>query len=434
MNLLCIGINHRTASIDVRESVWFSNDEIQRTLPRLNSKYFHECILVSTCNRTELYGTPKEKEYDGEKLKRFLIQAKHAERNARTKHFYALKSLGAVRHLFNVASGIDSMVLGDVQILGQMKDAFELAQHAKTVGTILTKLFHTAFRSGKRTRAETEISEGAVSVSYAAVELASKIFNDLAQRKALLIGAGDTGKLAAKHLIGKNIGKLLLANRTRERAEEIAAALGGTVVDFRNIATIVEEVDIIMTSVNAAGYILSESDLQTIMKHRANNPLFIIDLGVPRNVDPAANTIDNVFLYDIDALSRIVDKNLEKRRSEIPKVQDIVYQEVVKFYQWFNSLQVTPTIQELREQFESIRREEVEKAIHRFSPEQNESVEILTKRIMNKILHTPMVNLKNGTNGEAAEETLNKISVLRSLFGLAPKSDIRKRTNDHDEE
>lgn len=434
MNLLCIGINHRTAPIEVRESVWFSNDEIQRILPQLKEKYFGECVLVSTCNRTEMYGISTENNFSEEKPKKFLIQYKDARPVARPEHFYVLHSLGAVRHLFNVTSGIDSMVLGDVQILNQMKEAFEVARQAQTLGTVLTKLFHSAFHSGKRSRTETEISEGAVSISYAAVELAGKIFDDLSQRKALLIGAGDTGKLTAKHLLGKRIGNLFLANRTRERAEEIAALLGGTVVDVEAIPTLMHEVDIVITAVSAPGTILTARDVHAVMKHRANRPLCIIDIGVPRNVDPQANKIGSVFLHDIDALSRIVDRNLEKRRAEVPKVQRIVYEELVKFHQWYTSLQVAPTIQQLREQFESIRQEEVEKAVNRFSPEQRESVEIITKRIINKILHTPMISLKDGADGEESEETLKKISTIRSLFGLEAKTEKGKKRPNSDEE
>ena len=418
MNLLCIGINHRTAPLAVRESVWYSDDEIQRALPQLKARFFHEAVLVSTCNRTELYGTPLKENGNDEEIADALIALKGAEQRAAANHFHALHGLRVVKHIYNVASGIDSMVLGDVQILGQMKSALQYAQQAHAAGTILMRLFQTASRVGKRTKTETELSQGAISVSYAAVELACKIFDDLGTRKALLVGTGETGRLAAKHLSGKNIGTLLLANRTREHAEALASEIGGTIVDYGNFVSHLSDVDVLVTALNVSGFVVTAKELYRVMKGRGSSPLAIIDLGVPRNVDPAVNEIGNVFLYDIDSLNRIVDQNLAKRKQEIPKVQSIIDEEVHNFYHWYDSLQVTPTIQELRARFETIRDEEVSKNISRFAQEDRERVEILTKRIVNKILHTPMINLKNGSNGEASEEVLKKISAIRSLFGL----------------
>ena len=431
MDLFCIGINHRTAPLDVRESVWYSNEEVESVLPRLKEANLRECVFVSTCNRTELYAIPND-QTKAEDLLGVLIQAKNASRLAQPHHFYTLESSLAVRHLLNVSSGIDSMVLGDVQILSQMKEAYEIAQRHGAVGTVLTRLFHAAFHTGKRARTETEIGYGAVSVSYAAVELASKIFNDLSERKALLIGAGDTGKLTARHLVGKRIGKLYLANRTRERAAELAERLGATIVEFDRMLGALENVDIVITSVNAPTYVLSAADIQTAMKHRSSSPLFIIDIGVPRNVDPAAKKIENVFLHDIDTLNIVVDRNLQKRQEEARKVQNIIHEEMVRFHQWYDGMQVAPTIQELRDQFESIRRQEVDRIGHRFSAEQQESLDMLTRRIVNKILHTPMTSLRDGTNGEASEETLKKLSVIRTLFGLGPRHRRQSEKQDED--
>lgn len=431
MNLFCIGISHRTAPLEVRESVWYSNEEVAQLLPGLRDQLFREAAVVSTCNRTELYGVAANDELDTEATKRFLIAAKQANGLASPEHFYTLQSHLAAKHLFNVSAGIDSMVLGDVQILSQMKDAFQLAQQTKSTSTFLNRLFTTAFHVGKRVRTETEIGEGAVSVSYAAVELAGKIFNDLRQRKALLVGTGETGKLTAKHLIGKEIGKLYLANRTRERAEEVASVLGGTVVDYADVPKFLAEVDIAVTAVQAQNFIIVAETVQRAMKARGNNPLCIIDIGVPRNVDPAVNRIDNVFMHDIDTLNRVVDRNLEKRRAEVPTVQKIVHEELLNFHHWHQSLQAAPTIQDLREQFEVIRRDEVEKNINRFAPENRELVEIITKRIVNKILHTPTINLKGGPDGE---DSLHKISTIRNLFGLGHRIHRTARpSHDHEQ-
>lgn len=421
MNLITIGINHRTAPIDVREKIWYSTEETKNILPQLKEKFFNECVLISTCNRTEVYGIPIDEVEEEKGVVDLLISNKDSGDIVKHDHFYELHSSLAVSHLFKVVSGIDSMVLGDVQIISQMKEAYLTASNMKTVGKLTARLFDTAFHVGKRSRTETEIGEGAVSVSYAAVELANKIFANLHKHTALVIGAGETAQLTAKHLQSKNIGKLVFTNRTREKAEAIASELNGSVIDFDSFHTELKNVDIIISSVTIQSYILTAQQIQGAMRQRHNNPLFIIDIGVPRNIDPEASKIDNVFLNDIDALNNMIDKNLEKRRMEIPKVKKIVFEELEQFYNWFRSLQVYPTIQELRTQFELIREDEVRKNINRFSENDRELVEILTKRIVNKILHTPIVNLKNGTHTEADEETMNKVSLLRHLFGLEKK-------------
>lgn len=423
MNLIALGINHRTAPIEVREKLWFSADEIRCVLPTLKEIFFKECVLVSTCNRTEVYGIQQDENSDVSEIINFLISKKEAESLVNREHFYELHSSLAASHLFKVASGVDSMVLGDFQILSQMKEAYLIASETKSVGTLMSRLFDNAFHVGKRSRTETQISEGAISISYAAVELANKIFADLNKHTALVIGAGETGKLTAKHLKSKNIGKLVFTNRTREKAETLANELGGTVIDFDKLLSDLKNVNIIISSVTIPNFVLDAQQLHKAMKERGHNPLFIIDIGVPRNIDPAASKIDNVFLYDIDALNHMIDKNLEKRRAEAPKVKKIVFEELEQFYTWHKSLQVAPTIQELRNQFETIRQEEVNKNLNRFSPENRELVDILTKRILNKILHTPIMNLKNGTGESVDDETIHKISLIRSIFGLGKKVD-----------
>lgn len=418
MNIFCIGINHRTAPIEIREKLWFSQDEMRAFLPFFREHHAAECVLTSTCNRTELYYTSREDSIAEADYRKLLIEHKNAGEVVRQQHFYSLSSLKSVEHLFNVACGIDSMVIGDVQILNQLKEAFTLAQETKGAGSIMNRLFTNALHAGKRARTETEIGDGAVSISYAAAELASKIFDDLSKRTALLIGAGETGKLTAKHLAGRNLGKLLLANRTHRRAEEIASALGGTTIPFDELHAALPFVDIIISAVDVQSYILTTDQLRQAMKLRGNKPLFIIDIGVPRNIDPGANTIGNVFLHDIDALNHIIDNNVAHRKQQVQRVEEIISYEVTEFNNWYNSLQVTPTIQQLSDQFESIRSSEVEKHLRQFDPEHQEALDILTKRIVNKILHTPLVNLKNGSGEHAPEKTKDKIHLLRHLFGL----------------
>jgi glutamyl-tRNA reductase len=421
MNIFCLGINHRSAPIDVREKLWFSANEIPTILSFYKEKYFKETVLVSTCNRTELYYVQHNTELSGEPLWKILAQQKGAELFFQENHFYSISSLNVVKHIFGVASGIDSMVLGDVQILNQMKEAFALAVENQTAGFLLNRLFTAAFHVGKRARAETEIAEGAVSVSYAAAELASKIFEDLSNHTALLIGAGETGELTAKHLAGRNLGNLIITNRTRKRAEDLAGKLGGRVADFENLQAELSHVDIVISSVEAPSYILSAGDIRQAMKARGNKPLFVIDIGLPRNIDPESNTIDNVFLHDMDALNQIISINLAHRNAEVPKIQQIILDELTRFKNWHDSLEVIPTIQQLRDRFESIRSSEVEKHRHHFAADKYEELEILTKRIVNKILHTPMANLKNGTPEHSETETRNKIHTLRHLFGLEKK-------------
>jgi len=419
MNLLSIGISHHTAGVDVRERVWLSVEETKEALADLTKRYFNECILISTCNRTELYGMAPDGRVDESELKKFLIDFKKAHPVVRPEHFRGDSASGAVNHLFHVAAGIDSMVIGDIQILSQVKEAFQISREMNALGPVMNRLMQSALHVGKRVRTETAICEGAVSVSYAAVELANKIFEDLSKKSVLLIGAGKTGELTLKHLAGRRIGEVKIANRTREKAEELAAGLGGSVVDYEHMVDALCSVDIVITSVQSPAYVVQPEDVQKVMKQRSHNPLFIIDIGVPRNVHPAARRIDNVFLYDIDSLNTIVDKNLDQRRTEIPKVNQIIKEEMTDFFNWHNSLQVGPTIHDLREALEAIRVQEVEKNINRFSPKDRELVELVTKRIVNKILHQPFTNLKRGAeNGMEGSETLLRIHSLRELFGI----------------
>ncbi len=423
MNLALIGINHRTAVLDVREKLWFSDTELPGALAELKERFFSECFIVSTCNRTELYGIVDVRKSSGnmkslvESASEALVKTKTSPEIVQQKHLYMLHGCRAATHLFKVASGIDSMVIGDIQILSQVKGHFTLAAEHGTVGTFLNRLVQTALRVAKRARTETTICEGAVSVSYAAVELANKIFSDFSERRALLIGAGETGELAAKNLVGRGIAALIIANRTRSRAEQLVKELGGSVVDYEDLEKALTTTDIVITSVSSQEYILGPDQLRRAMKARSNAPLLVIDIGVPRNVHPDANKLENVFLNDVDSLSRIVDQNLARRKSEISTVNDIILEELKGMREWFESLQVSPTITDLRDYFESVRSEEVKKNINRFSEQDRELVDLVTKRIINKLLHVPTTNLKNG-NGESQEEKHKKIHIIRGLFGL----------------
>lgn len=418
LSLACVGINHRTAPLPLREAMWFADAELPAALKRLRETRARECVLISTCNRTELYYVPAAAPTDPGPMWRFLVSLKPQGDPPGADNFYSLSGLQAAKHLFKVVSGIDSMVLGDVQITAQVKEAWAAASDLGSTGTITNRLFPAALHVGKRVRTETQIGEGAISVSYLAAELATKVFADLSRRTALLVGIGETGKLTARHLASRNLGNLVIANRTLSAAERIAPQFGARAVPFEAMRTELPNADIIITAVQTARPILEPGDVTAAMKLRANRPLIIVDLGVPRNVDPAIAGIEGVFLHDIDALNRIIDHNVAHRRAEVPKAQRIVLEELGEFDRWARSIQLGPTFQELRERFETIRQQEVERVRHRFPEEEREELDILTKRIVNKLLHAPMSNLRNGEASPEHGDTHARISFLRHLFGL----------------
>ena len=417
MNLLCTGISHHTAPLDVRERLWFSSEEIRQTLPLLKPLGMGEGVMYSTCNRTELYMLTENNLLPSEEIKRILIAQKSAGGKVQPSDLFSLTAGDAARHLFRVAAGTDSMVLGDVQILAQVKEGFHLATELGTAGFFMNRLFQLAFRAGKRARTETEIGDGAVSVSYAAVELAEKIFDDLHKKSALVIGAGETADLTATHLRGKEIGRLFLTNRTQERAEQLAVKVQGTVIPFDSWFDKLPDVDIVISSIEVSRYILSAQDILRALKYHSSKTLFIIDIGVPRNIDPEVKNIENVFLYDLDTLNLMVEETLQKRRSEIPKVDAVIAEVLAELTHWYSSLEVNPTITALTHFMENIRQEELAKNINRFDAKDRELVELVTKRIINKIIHAPIVNLRGGQETSLAER-LQKMSAIQKLFGL----------------
>jgi glutamyl-tRNA reductase len=401
----------------MRERLWFSAEEIRAALPHLKSLGFSECVLYSTCNRTEVYAFSEKGEEQSALLVDFLRAQKGATGSVPASHFFSHVSNGAAEHLFRVASGIDSMIVGDVQILAQVKEGYTLAQESGTAGFFMNKLFQQAFHVGKRARSESLVSEGAISVSYAAVELAQRIFDDLSRKKALIIGAGETAQLTAKHLVGHGIGSLFITNRTAERAENLARMFGGTTIPFDNFCDRLADIDIIISSVQSDRHVLTSKDIKLIDKGRHHGTLFLIDLGVPRNIDPFAKELENVFLYDLDSLNIMVGENIARRRAEVPKIQSIIEDELTELYKWHMSLEATPTIAALTELVERIRSEEVAKNINRFEEKDRELLEIISKRIINKIFHTPITNLRNGHDSNLSDR-LQKISVIRKLFGI----------------
>ncbi len=427
MNLLAVSINHKTAPVKLRESLYLSENEVRELIEKVKSKYFTEGLLISTCNRTEIYGIPVNKDITHLHLQKIITESKNST-NTTADDFQTFISRDSLCHLFSVIAGIDSMLIGDNQIFKQVKDSFQIAEEMQFVGFLMRRVFDSALKVGKRAISETAITEGAVTVSYAAVQLIGKIFSNLNKKSALVIGTGETGEIAAKNLRDRGIGRLALTNRTFEKAEKLATDLKTAVFPFDTYKDHLHKFDIIISATSAEGIIITRSDVEAAMKKRNFASMVLMDIAVPRDIDPASKEINYVFYHDIDSLNIIVEQNAAKRREEIPKVEKIIDEELNSFFEWYNSLQSAPTIKKLRDHFDTIRAEEVEKNINKFSSEDREKLEIVTKRIINKILHYPIVELKKtNESGTGAEEAVTKMGIIRSLFGIdTPESKENK--------
>lgn len=418
MNLSAISINHHSAPVELREALHLSEEEIAELVAKIKGNIFTEGLIISTCNRTELYGFPAFNKLSLPDIQKVLIEHKSVK-DISAENFQTYHSFSAVEHLFRVATGIDSLLIGDNQIFKQVKDSFQLAEDLSFAGILSKRIFDAAIKTGKRAISETQISEGAVTVSYAAVQLIEKIFSNLSKKSALVIGAGETGEIAAKHLRDRGIGRLSITNRTLDRAEKLASALNAKTIPFGNFKDYVYEYDIIISATSSPELILSKLDIENAMKRRNYGSMVLMDIAVPRDIDPATKKLDYVFYHDIDSLNIIVDQNLAKRRDEIPKVEKIIKEELDSLISWYNSLEAGPTIKSLRDSFELIRSEEVEKNKNRFSNDDQEKLDIVTKRIINKILHHPMIELKKlSGEGKGSEDSAARISIIRDLFGI----------------
>jgi glutamyl-tRNA reductase len=423
MNLLSISINHRTAPIELREALHLNEEEIRNFILQQKGKLFNEGLVISTCNRTELYGIPVAKNITNKELQDLIIKYK-SDTKASVENFEHYISRESIRHLFKVTTGIDSLLIGDNQIYKQVKDSFQLADELQFTGFFMRRIMDAATRVGKRAITETAISEGAVTVSYAAVQLIEKIFSTLNKKSALIVGTGETGEIAAKHLRDRGIGRLALTNRTFEKAEKLANELNTAVFPFDSFKEHIHKFDIIVSATSSEGLIISKSDIESAMKKRNFASMVLMDIAIPRDIDPKSKEIEYVFYHDIDSLNIIVEQNLAKRKEEIPKVERIIEEELDSFFEWYNSLEAAPTIKTLRDHFEAIRADEVEKNINKFSESDREKLDIVTKRIINKILHQPTVELKKTSETDnRTEDTAQKISVIRELFGLSKKTE-----------
>lgn len=424
--LFAVGLSHHNAPVELREKLVFSKNEIALALEHLRGMT-DEALLISTCNRTELYVRPEHSELTADYLIDFLFEEKKltsTERDGLRGIFFQFHYCDAITHLFEVISGIDSQIIGDQQIFAQIKESFKLSEELGANGTFMTKFAHAAFRVAKRVRTETQILSGAGTISYAAVEFARKVYDDLTLRTALMIGAGETAEIAAKHLAERGINHLYVANRTLDNAQTLIDGLSGiipskrcTVLSLNDLFSYLHLCDIVISSTSHEHTILNSEDIRSSMHRRKSaSPLVLIDIAVPRDIDPSAAEIPNVFLKDIDDLSAIVDQNLDKRISEIPKVKEIISHEFTKFLAVFAKLEVGPTIKELREMFEKVRLEELERNRFRFSGTEFAAVDVMTRKIINRLLHTPSVILKAPQSTK--DDLQARVEIIRALFAL----------------
>ena len=416
-DIVLVGLNHRSAGVDVRERFALTEhcDPEHWAVPCTGP--IRESVILSTCNRVELLAAGKG-DVAGQ-MQRDWAQARHATPAELAPYVYVYKNREAIRHLFSVASSLDSMVIGEPQILGQLKTAYRKAVSSHSTGAILNRLLHKAFSVAKRVRTETSVASSAVSISYAAVELAKRIFGDMHAHNAMLVGAGEMAELAAKHLLQAGISEILVANRTFSRGQDLARQFSGRVIPFEKMTAYLTEVDIIITSTAAQESLIRARDIRTVLKIRKNRPMFFIDIAVPRNIDPDVNGLDNVYLYDIDDLREVVEENQAIRRDEALKANGIVNEEVEHFTAWLTSLDVQPTIVDLIHRSEEIGHKELEKTLKRLGhvdEATHEALEALVGAMVKKLNHDPIMFLKN--DGMAQEGNTQRISLVRRIFNL----------------
>jgi glutamyl-tRNA reductase len=426
MRLFAIGLSHRTAPVELRECVDFGRAGIEAALSALASRGVGaEAVVLSTCNRAEVYAVGED---DGtaDAVQRFFSDYHGVPQGRLDDHLFIRRGADVARHLFRVSAGLDSLVVGEPQILGQVKAAFSTASDRKSTGALTNRLFHAAFNVGKRVRTETGLGEGAVSVSYAAIALARKIFGDLKGLSVLVLGAGEMAKLTGQHLQAQRVGAIAIASRTLAAAEQLAAQLGGRATPWDDLDHALAAADIVVTATGSRDPVLTRSRIDEIMRHRRSRPIFIIDIALPRDVDAAAGDLDQVFLYNIDDLQSIVQENLTRRSGELARAEAIVEEEVARFMAWVQSREIIPTVVALRQRFEAIRRAELERLEPKLAglpPEARARLDEITHLIVEKLLLTPTEQLK-AVSDEAMVVAYS--DALNRLFSLAAERESAK--------
>ncbi|MBF0212878.1 MAG: glutamyl-tRNA reductase [Magnetococcales bacterium] len=398
MKIVIVGLSHKTAPVAIRERLAFTSDELPRCLGELRATpAIREVALLSTCNRVEIYGAGQHPERVGEEITSWLANTRGVERELMEAHLYRLHDRDAVRHGFRVAASLDSLVVGEAQILGQMKQAYQLAGEARASGVVLDKFFQHAFHAAKQVRNETGIARNPVSIASAAVSLARRIFGDLKGCRCLLIGAGEMCELAARHLVTDGV-EILVANRTLSRAVALAESFGGQALPLSDLELHLDKADIILSSTGATEHVVTATMIKSALKKRRQRPQFLIDIAVPRDLDPLIGQLDNAYLYDIDDLSRIVENNLKDRGKEVIAAEAILEKRSEEFLRWLETLDLAPVLTALREKLETIRDQEVARALNGWpglTPEDQKRVEQLGRLMVNKILHAPLSRLKH---------------------------------------
>lgn len=411
MEAVLVGLNHKTAPIDVRERVGFSAAAIPRALQKLREDVgAQEGLILSTCNRVEVLGVVGDETNPAERLQGFLARFHELSPEILNGHLYKRRGDDLIRHFFRVAASLDSMVVGEAQILGQLKDAFQQSAQAGMAGSFLHRLMHHALFAAKRVRNETFVGRSSVSVSSVAVELAVKIFGELRGRTVLLMGAGKMAELAARGLLKAGAERLRVVNRTRQRAEQLAAKFAAEVRDFLHLEQELAAADVVICSTGASGYVIDPSMMERVVRKRRFDPMFLIDIAVPRNIDPAVNEIENAFLYDIDDLQSLVESNLQERRQEAALAEQIIEEELRNFRLCARTQELGPVIGELRRRLEELCLEELRREGTRFSPEERTVLERMFRRAAHRIAHPLIVKMK-----ESCRHPLQNVDPLEFL-------------------
>jgi glutamyl-tRNA reductase len=421
MTLVVSGLSHQTSEIALRERMTFPEEALPGALLRLRKQLEGGgAVILSTCNRLEIYVSHAGSADDLHHEIRQFCSASHGLAESEfVPSLYEYDGREAVGHLFRVASSLDSLVVGEGQILGQVHDAYQLAQAEQSTDKVTNSLFQKAFGIAKRVRDKTDIGSGKVSISSVAVDLAASIFGDLSGKTILVVGSGEMGELTLKSLVEKGAGHVIVANRTVEKAAELASRYNGEAVGLANLSDRLHEADIVITSTGAPGTVLGEENFQGALRRRNNEPMFVIDIAMPRDVEASVNDIDNVYLYDIDDLQEVADQNMETRRAEVDRCLEIVDEGVEQFSKWLSTLAAEPTIRSLSKELNAIRERELAKTLTRLgalTDKQREEVDYLSKRIVNNILQQPMSQLKREVHDH--HDSANVLQLVRRLFGL----------------
>lgn len=419
LRVVVVGISHNTAPVEIRERFTFTEDEAGAAVAELSEMQgVEECMVLSTCNRTEIYAASDNADSCIESIKQYLSDSSGTGPNELSAYIYISIGHIAVRHLYRVACGIDSMVVGEPQILGQVKNAYRNAVLNKTAGLILNRLCHSAFFAAKRVRTETGIGSRAVSVSYVAVELAKRIFDDLSSRKVMLIGSGEMAELAARNLVNAGIGDLMIASRRFDNAAKLAERLSGSPVRFEEVYYHLKEMDIVITATGSSDFIIKTTHAKESLKLRNNEPVFMIDIAVPRDIDPRVEELPDIYLYDIDDLKGVLDENIKTRKESAVQADDIVHEVERAFEAWISGLKAVPAIIDLKKRFELIKNLEVDRALSKldsYTDKDRDVIEAMASRIVGKILHGPLTKLK-----EEASTSMGALYVdsVKKLFEL----------------